>query len=87
MNPPARRDGIPEQGKNEPFYPSYAKPARKQHVKRDKRAKAANEAPNPLDDNWWDDEETKQRRRTPTGSVCKKCSHKQASRRDGTLRL
>ncbi|OIR42297.1 MFS transporter [Corynebacterium sp. NML140438] len=68
MTPPARRDGIPEQGKNEPFYPSYAKPARKQHVKRSKHAaKEAKEAPNPLDDNWWGDEETKQRKKNTDG--------------------
>ncbi|MCT1411233.1 pseudouridine synthase [Corynebacterium sanguinis] len=44
MTPPARRDGTPDREKNDPFYISYAKPAKKQNV-----------TPHPLEDNWWDD--------------------------------
>jgi len=58
MTPPARRDGTPEKrGKDDTFYISYAKPAKKQHVRLDKRRQnAAKNQPNPLDDNWWDED-------------------------------
>ncbi|OEY04409.1 MFS transporter [Corynebacterium sp. BCW_4722] len=54
MTPPARRDGTPDTPeRDEPFYPSYAKPAKKQNVHLNERREDAE--PNPLDDNWWDD--------------------------------
>ena len=58
MTPPARRDGTPEKrGKDDTFYISYAKPAKKQNVRLNKRRQnAAKNQPNPLDDNWWDDD-------------------------------
>ena len=58
MTPPARRDGTPEKrGKNDTFYLSYAKPAKKQNVRLNKRRENAKEnEPSPLDDNWWDDD-------------------------------
>lgn len=49
MTPPARRDGTPDERNEKPFYPSYAKPAKKQHVRK------SSQAPHPLEDNWWDD--------------------------------
>ena len=59
MTPPARRDGTPDKGKDETFYPSYAKPAKKQHVRLDKRRENARKnEPHPLEDNWWDDDDT-----------------------------
>ncbi|MEH0146065.1 pseudouridine synthase [Corynebacterium sp. Q4381] len=69
MTPPARRDGTPERDKDETFYISYAKPARKQHVDVEKRraASAANEDDHPLADNWWDDEDTKARKKNTDG--------------------
>lgn len=67
MTPPARRDGTPERERDEPFYISYAKPARKQHVDVEKRRanKTAND--HPLADNWWDDENTKARKQHTDG--------------------
>ncbi len=59
MTRTARRDGTPERDKNETFYISYAKPAKKQHVQRPE--------PHPLEDNWWDDEETKTRKQNTEG--------------------
>lgn len=59
MTRTARRDGTPERDKNETFYFSYAKPAKKQHVQRPE--------PHPLEDNWWDDEETKTRKQNTEG--------------------
>ena len=58
MTPPARRDGTPDKRKkDDTFYLSYAKPAKKQHVRLDKRRENAEKnEPNPLDDNWWDDD-------------------------------
>ena len=58
MTPPARRDGTPEKReKNDPFYISYAKPAKKQNVRLNKRREnAAKNEPSPLDDNWWDED-------------------------------
>ncbi|MCP1387002.1 rRNA pseudouridine synthase [Corynebacterium sp. TA-R-1] len=56
MTPPARRDGIPEREKDETFYISYAKPAKKQHVE-----------PHPLADNWWDDDDVKERKQNTDG--------------------
>lgn len=58
MTPPARRDGTPDKrGKDDTFYISYAKPAKKQNVRLNKRRQnAAKNQPNPLDDNWWDDD-------------------------------
>lgn len=68
MTPPARRDGTPDKGKDEPFYPSYAKPAKKQHVRLDKRRENAEKnEPHPLADNWWDDEDTKARKQKTEG--------------------
>ncbi|AWB83972.1 pseudouridine synthase [Corynebacterium liangguodongii] len=43
MTPPARRDGTPDREKDDTFYISYARPAKKQNV-----------TPHPLEDNWWD---------------------------------
>ena len=59
MTRTARRDGTPERDKNETFYISYAKPAKKQHVQRPE--------PHPLEDNWWDDDETKTRKQNTSG--------------------
>lgn len=58
MTPPARRDGTPDKRKkDDTFYLSYAKPAKKQHVRLNKRRENAKKnEPNPLDDNWWDDD-------------------------------
>ena len=74
MTPPARRDGTPDRGKpgsDDTFYISYAKPARKQHVDADKRRRnrPSDQAqePHPLADNWWDDEETKARKKNTDG--------------------
>ena len=68
MTPPARRDGTPDTGKDEPFYPSYAKPAKKQNVRLDKRRENAKKhEPHPLEDNWWDDDETKARKQKTDG--------------------
>ena len=66
MTPPARRDGTPDKPeKDDTFYISYAKPARKQHVRLDKRRKYAVEnEPHPLDDNWWDDNPGEKARKT-----------------------
>lgn len=59
MTPPARRDGTPERDKNETFYISYAKSAKKQHVNRP--------AAHPLEDNWWDDDDTQARKQNTAG--------------------
>ncbi|MBC3178707.1 pseudouridine synthase [Corynebacterium lujinxingii] len=66
MTPPARRDGTPDKPeKDDTFYISYAKPAKKQHVRLDKRRKNAVEnEPHPLDDNWWDDNPGEKARKT-----------------------
>ncbi|WP_342319694.1 pseudouridine synthase [Corynebacterium mayonis] len=60
MTPPARRDGTPDnrRGKDDTFYISYAKPAKKQNVSLEKRRAAAQEQPHPLEDNWWDEPDT-----------------------------
>ncbi|SDS09473.1 pseudouridine synthase [Corynebacterium timonense] len=50
MAPPARRDGTPDTQKDDTFYISYAKPAKKQNV--------SPTDPHPLEDNWWDDSPT-----------------------------
>lgn len=47
MTPPARRDGTPDRQKDDTFYISYAKPAKKQNV--------SPSDPHPLEDNWWDE--------------------------------
>ena len=68
MTPPARRDGTPERDKDETFYISYAKPARKQHVDVDeRRANSAAQDDHPLADNWWDDDDTKARKKNTDG--------------------
>ena len=54
MTRTARRDGTPERGKDEKFYLSNAKPAKKQHVDPAQRRKNAGD--HPLADNWWDDD-------------------------------
>lgn len=69
MTPPARREGTPDKDpttgpdttKNEKFYLSNAKPARRQNVSLSQRREAARNAetdpaeePHPLADNWWD---------------------------------
>lgn len=62
MTPPARREGTPDNNRqDDEFFLSNAKPARKQHVSRQQRAKNAqknqqNNADHPLADNWWDDD-------------------------------
>ncbi|WP_291313530.1 pseudouridine synthase [Corynebacterium sp. UBA2622] len=58
MTPPARRDGTPDRDKDDTFYISYAKPAKKQNVRLDKRREADGREPHPLDDNWWDEPDT-----------------------------
>lgn len=55
MTPPARRDGTPDREKDTTFYISYAKPAKKQNVRLDKRRAAQQVEAHPLDDNWWDE--------------------------------
>lgn len=74
MTPPARRDGTPDRdtpGKDDTFYISYAKPARKQHVDPDQRRRNRPsdraQEPHPLADNWWDDEDTKRRKENTDG--------------------
>lgn len=61
MNPPARREGTPERGKDEKFLLSNAKPAKHQNVSLTERREAAENAknaePHPLEDNWWDHRE------------------------------
>mgnify|MGYP001940666973 CR=1 FL=1 len=58
MTPPARRDGTPDREKDDKFYISNAKPARKQHVRPEKRRDNPDyEEPHPLADNWWDADE------------------------------
>lgn len=61
MTPPARRDGTPDRDnansrrpKDDTFYISYAKPAKKQNVHLNERREKAE--PHPLEDNWWDDD-------------------------------
>ena len=55
MTPPARRDGTPDREKDDTFYISYAKPAKKQNVRLDQRRGADGAEPHPLEDNWWDE--------------------------------
>ncbi|WP_257181757.1 pseudouridine synthase [Corynebacterium cystitidis] len=61
MTPPARREGTPDNDKqDDEFFLSNAKPARKQHVSRQQRAKnAQKKSDHPLADNWWDDDADK----------------------------
>ena len=58
MTPPARRDGTPDREKNDTFYISYAKPAKKQNI-----------TPHPLEDNWWDDDAKKPNAAAPSKGV------------------
>ncbi|MDY5785802.1 MULTISPECIES: pseudouridine synthase [unclassified Corynebacterium] len=68
MTPPARRDGTPDREKDDTFYISYAKPAKKQNVHRDERRAAADNTPHPLEDNWWDEPDSAPaQRRTDNG--------------------